>query len=257
LSRKTARHSGYQQYSIAGAPQTFKVPESVSYEAASTIPLAYATAVGGIFVDLSVPIPSSIPAPINSHPPILVWGGSSSVGAFGIQLAKLSGYKVITTSSPSNFEYVKSLGADWAIDYHDPEKAFEKIKEYSGGKLSLVFDATSTQGSTAIAARALGPDGGVISVTLAVGDDAKAGRNDVDIRSSGARQVFEAARGPEWPLKVFGFVTSGLEQGLFEPNRVEVIPGGLLGVDKGWDRERKHQISGVKLVYRIADTPGL
>ena len=36
----------------------------------------------------------------------------ASVGLFAIQLAKLSGYKVITAVSPKNFELVKSLGAD-------------------------------------------------------------------------------------------------------------------------------------------------
>lgn len=35
---------------------------------------------------------------------------------FAIQLAKLASYKVVTTSSPHNFELVKSLGADVVID---------------------------------------------------------------------------------------------------------------------------------------------
>lgn len=35
---------------------------------------------------------------------------------FAIQLAKLTGYKVVSTSLPRNFELVKSLGADVVID---------------------------------------------------------------------------------------------------------------------------------------------
>lgn len=35
---------------------------------------------------------------------------------FAIQLAKLAGYKVVSTSSPRNFELVKSFGADVVID---------------------------------------------------------------------------------------------------------------------------------------------
>lgn len=35
---------------------------------------------------------------------------------FAIQLAKLAGYKVVSTSSPRNFELVKSLIADVVID---------------------------------------------------------------------------------------------------------------------------------------------
>lgn len=35
-----------------------------------------------------------------------------SVGMLAIQLAKVAGYKVITTCSPHNFDLVKALGAD-------------------------------------------------------------------------------------------------------------------------------------------------
>lgn len=62
------------------------------------------------------------------------------MGAYAIQLAKLSGYTVVTTASPSNFDYVKSLGADVVIDYHDAEKAVTEITEATGDKLSLVFE---------------------------------------------------------------------------------------------------------------------
>lgn len=40
----------------------------------------------------------------------------ASLGLFSIQLGKLSGYKVVTTVSPKNFEIVKSLGANAAVD---------------------------------------------------------------------------------------------------------------------------------------------
>lgn len=40
----------------------------------------------------------------------------ASLGLFSIQLAKLSGYKVVTTVSPKNFEIAKSLGADVVVD---------------------------------------------------------------------------------------------------------------------------------------------
>lgn len=167
LSRKTARHGAYQEYTIASAPQTFhvsrydgfsplvpapqpltlpphlQIPPYLTHEEASTIPLAYSTAVGGIFGDLHVPIPprgASLPLPLNAETPILVWGGASSVGAYAIQLAKLSGYRVITTAGPANFDYVKSLGADIVIDYKDGEKAVEEIKKASGGKLRLVVE---------------------------------------------------------------------------------------------------------------------
>jgi NADPH:quinone reductase-like Zn-dependent oxidoreductase len=44
----------------------------------------------------------------------------ASVGTVVIQLAKLSGMTVLTTTSPKNAEYLKSLGADYVFPYNDP-----------------------------------------------------------------------------------------------------------------------------------------
>jgi NADPH:quinone reductase-like Zn-dependent oxidoreductase len=51
-----------------------------------------------------------------STPQYLVYGGSTAVGLFAVQLAKLAGYKVVATASPKNFDLVKSYGADEVVD---------------------------------------------------------------------------------------------------------------------------------------------
>ncbi|KAG5635903.1 hypothetical protein H0H81_009728 [Sphagnurus paluster] len=48
---------------------------------------------------------------------ILINGGSSSVGAYAIQIAKAKGAKVVATASTKNEEFVRKLGADEFIDY--------------------------------------------------------------------------------------------------------------------------------------------
>jgi len=48
---------------------------------------------------------------------ILIQGGAGGVASFGIQIARHIGAHVITTASPSNHDYVRSLGADEVIDY--------------------------------------------------------------------------------------------------------------------------------------------
>jgi NADPH:quinone reductase-like Zn-dependent oxidoreductase len=48
---------------------------------------------------------------------VLVHGGAGSVGMFAVQLAHLRGARIATTVSANNIEFVKSLGADQAIDY--------------------------------------------------------------------------------------------------------------------------------------------
>jgi NADPH:quinone reductase-like Zn-dependent oxidoreductase len=48
---------------------------------------------------------------------ILIQGGAGGVAGFAIALAKHLGARVITTASAANHDYVRSLGADQAIDY--------------------------------------------------------------------------------------------------------------------------------------------
>jgi D-arabinose 1-dehydrogenase-like Zn-dependent alcohol dehydrogenase len=73
----------------------------------------------------------------------LIYGGSTSVGLFALQLAKLAGYKVISTSSPRNFDLVKRYGADEVVDYHDAEAAVKAIRDKTDGKLAKVLDTIS------------------------------------------------------------------------------------------------------------------
>ena len=60
---------------------------------------------------------------------VLIHAGSGGVGTFAIQLAKHLGAIVATTASAANFDLVKRLGADTAIDYRKDD--FETIlKDY-------------------------------------------------------------------------------------------------------------------------------
>src|SRR4051794_2892907 len=56
---------------------------------------------------------------------VLVHAGSGGVGTFAIQLAKHLGATVATTTSTSNVDLVKSLGADIVVDYK--QAAFETV----------------------------------------------------------------------------------------------------------------------------------
>ncbi|KAF5324561.1 hypothetical protein D9611_004261 [Ephemerocybe angulata] len=56
-------------------------------------------------------------AKLSANQTIFINGGSTAVGAWTIQLAKLRGAKVVVSCSKRNEEYVKGLGADEVIDY--------------------------------------------------------------------------------------------------------------------------------------------
>ena len=61
------------------------------------------------------------------------------MGLFGIQFAKMSGFRVVTTCSAKNFDLVKSYGADEAYDYHDIHQCKTDLKKSVGDGLYYAY----------------------------------------------------------------------------------------------------------------------
>ncbi|WP_432836503.1 zinc-binding dehydrogenase [Dactylosporangium sp. CA-092794] len=98
--------------------------------------LSLSTAATGLFQadHLGLPLPTIDPPERGET--VLVWGGSTSVGSNGIQLARGAGYRVVTTASRRNFDYVRSLGAEAAVDYHDRDAVDQVIAAIGPGPLA-------------------------------------------------------------------------------------------------------------------------
>lgn len=74
---------------------------------------------------------------------ILIWGGATATGLLAIQLAKsIYGLNVITTASSKNHDCLKSLGADYVLDYHDVD-VVSKIREIGKGMLKFALDTVA------------------------------------------------------------------------------------------------------------------
>ena len=110
----------FQNYTVVLERLASPIPDAMSYEDASVLPLAVSTASAGLFekTGLGLHLPSAPVVPTGQT--VLVWGGSTSVGSNAIQLAVAAGYEVITTASPRNFDFVTSLGATLVFDYNSP-----------------------------------------------------------------------------------------------------------------------------------------
>ena len=125
---------------IAHLPEinVIKIPDNVSYDEAAAASMTLLTS-WHMLVGRAKIRPGQI---------VLVMGGSSGVGIFGIQIAKLYGCTVIATASPEKLEKLKELGADYAVDHrkddwHKEVRAITKeIVKLNGGLpgIDVIFE---------------------------------------------------------------------------------------------------------------------
>lgn len=123
-------------------------PKNLTMEEAASIPLVGLTAWQALIEK----------ANLKKGQKVFIQAGSGGVGTFAIQLAKQLGATVATTTSTTNIDLVKSLGADIVIDYKKDD--FEKkLKNYD-----VVLN--SQDGKTLEKSmRVLKPGGKIISIS--------------------------------------------------------------------------------------------
>ncbi len=122
----------YAEYSIALANTLALKPKSLSFDEAATIPVGATTAWQGIFDH----------GHLQPGQRVLILGGAGGVGLFAVQFARWKGAHVIATASTSNVDFVRSLGAETAIDYTKTQVG-DVVRD-----IDLVFD---TVGGAALA----------------------------------------------------------------------------------------------------------
>lgn len=195
---------------------------------------------------------------------VFVYGGSTAMGIAAIQYAKLSGGTVITTASPSNFDYVKSLGADHVLDYKSPTLA-DDVQRLNGGPLRYAFDTYPNDASAAICAAVLTREGGAKYVALLPGVEEAVKALNPAVEASfilaysslGEPYLYETRYTDVVPedyefQKKFIVISEDLfAQGKLLAPRVFLNRGGagLEGLLHGLDEVRANRVSGGKLVY--------
>lgn len=133
---------GFQLYTVLREHMITPVPDDISDEQACVLGLGTGTAAYGLFHRdyLALDMPQVPPPPTSKTPggmprAVIVTGGSSSVGGNAVQLAASAGYEVISTSSPKNFNYVKSLGATHVFDYNSKTLVRDMLHALEGRQL--------------------------------------------------------------------------------------------------------------------------
>ena len=120
-----------QKVAASAAGGVFPVPDTMPFEKAAALHIAYQTAHVGLHRRAS----------LREGETVLVHAGAGGVGSAAIQVARAAGARVIATAGgPEKVGVCRDLGAEVAVDYKD-ENFVDAVKEATNGRgADVVFD---------------------------------------------------------------------------------------------------------------------
>jgi NADPH:quinone reductase-like Zn-dependent oxidoreductase len=100
-------YGGFAEYVSVPVDAMWFKPTNLSFEEAAAVPMAGVTALQGLHHH----------GEIEPGQQVLINGGSGGVGTFAVQIAKAFDAEVTGVTSTRNIDLVRSLGADYVLDY--------------------------------------------------------------------------------------------------------------------------------------------
>ncbi|KAL4952212.1 hypothetical protein BDW69DRAFT_168303 [Aspergillus filifer] len=246
----------YSHYCVVDERISFKLRPSISRAHASTVPLAAATAWLALLSSDCLGLDRSKAKNIS----VLIWGGSSSVGLYAVQLASVLGFEVVATCSPKHFDLLKSYGAKHVFDYKDEDVA-AKIRTATPN-LAHTFDTIGNSTSSATASQALLDQTGKLCTVRpgkAHTENVTPGTTVTDVLVWTSFLKDHAYGNFKWPaskedhelsIELFEKLPDWLEKGIVKPNNPKVL-SGLKSVSEGFQEYRDGKISAYKIVYEL------
>ena len=142
------------EYALFDPKGLLRIPDHMSYEEAATLPCAGVTAWNALFYGRQLRPGDTVVAL-----------GTGGVSIFTLQLAKLSGARVIiTSSSDSKLARAQALGADYGINYkHEPDWHKRVLELTAGRGADKVVDLAGV-GTLPRSYQAVGPAGEVLVI---------------------------------------------------------------------------------------------
>lgn len=257
--------STFQQYCKMPAALVAKTPSKITDDEAAGVSLA-TVAVMTAYYDTTG---HGLPAPWDANgeqagkgKAIVVLGGSSSVGQYAIQLAKISGFdKIITNTSARHVDHLKSLGADVVLDRATHSSPADFAAAVGADvPLAFVFDAISSKDTQLLGVQILDAtktEGSHVVTVQGVDAEAKEVGQTQSTKAE-VKQVLGLGSSPalrhlsEPLVKNLGGEEGYIAKGRFVPNRPLVVPGGLAGLEDALAKNKKG-VSGEKVVIRPFD----
>lgn len=117
----------WAEYAVAHPSTLIPLPENMTFAQGAALPIA-----GGTALECMRELQ------LDKGDQLFIAGASGAIGTLVIQLAVAKGIRVSASASAKNHDYMKSLGAEKTVDYHDPEWTNE-IKAWSDGGVATAL----------------------------------------------------------------------------------------------------------------------
>jgi len=224
--KEIIRDGSFAEYICLPAQNVVRKPAKLTFAEAAAIPLSGLTAWQSLYDT----------AHLKSKEEVLIHAGAGGVGSLAIQMAKIAGAHVITTSSQANFDYVTLLGADEVIDY-TKENFVEFIQKKHPKGVDVVYDTVG--GNTLKESYQIAKEGGRLVTIAGIVDQALASKQHLM-----AEFVFVRPDGKELDK-----IAALIDEQRISPPRIQEIP--FDEVLHGLRKSREGHIQG-KLVLKIS-----
>ncbi|KAF4989375.1 hypothetical protein FDECE_14742 [Fusarium decemcellulare] len=272
------KEANHQEYITIPAYLASKIPEKLSYQEAVTVPVNLVTVFHSATADLKMDLPWPIPegyTPKQADDPILIWGASSSVGIFAVQVFRHWGYKnILAVASGKHHEYLRSIGATQCFDYRK-DSVVDEILKYASNrsepKFPYILDCIGSLEGTLRPLSKIAQRGSTVAVMLPVilkdATEEEEPEYEMDaskvlvgewadgVQVRGVRthfylsnEFFKEKMQPE-------IVPALLRDGVVTPNRYRVVDGATAPerAQRAVDILRSKDVSGERLVWRISE----
>jgi len=127
-----ASGGAFADYVVGHARRIYPVPNDLSFEQASALPVALQTMHDAIATN----------GMLEAGQSVLIQGASSGVGLMGLQIARYlrAGLVIGTSTSPQRRGRLKEFGADLAIDTRAPDWVAQVLEATGGKGVDLLID---------------------------------------------------------------------------------------------------------------------
>jgi NADPH:quinone reductase len=151
--------TAFQEYAVIDADFSAKIPQGFTADDGATLPTNVIAPLIALFDpgNLGIPAPWTEEAKTFDYKntTLLVVGGGSNCGKFGVQLAALAGVGRIIVVGGDEAE-LKSYGATHLIDRHATnDELTKRIRDITGDELLYAYDAINPAADQTIAVNAL------------------------------------------------------------------------------------------------------